>query len=105
MLIQVFEGERAMIENVNLLGRFRLDDSHVPTQDEEHCKSDCTHTDMGGISPAPRGIAQAEVIFDIDPNGISNVSAQDEQDCRSGLTHTNTQRRTHMHTRAPSHKK
>merc|ERR1719379_319995 len=55
VLIQVFEGERAMTKDNNLLGKFHLD----------------------GIPPAPRGVPQIEVTFDIDANGILNVSAQD----------------------------
>jgi len=51
--IQVFEGERAMTKDCNLLGNFLLD----------------------GIPPAPRGVPQVEVSFDIDANGIMNVSA------------------------------
>ena len=54
--IQVFEGERAMTKDNNLLGRF----------------------DLTGIPPAPRGVPQIEVTFDIDANGILNVSAQDK---------------------------
>merc|ERR1711869_142049 len=56
VLIQVFEGERAMTKDNNLLGKFHLD----------------------GIPPAPRGVQQIEVTFDIDANGILNVSAQDK---------------------------
>merc|ERR1712182_9336 len=56
VLIQVFEGERAMTKDNNLLGKFNLD----------------------GIPPAPRGVPQIEVTFDIDANGILNVSAQDK---------------------------
>ena len=51
--IQVFEGERAMTKDNNKLGEFQLD----------------------GIPPAPRGVPQIEVAFDIDANGILNVSA------------------------------
>ena len=54
--IQVYEGERAMTKDNNLLGRF----------------------DLTGIPPAPRGIPQIEVFFDIDANGILNVSAVDK---------------------------
>jgi L1 cell adhesion molecule like protein len=54
--IQVFEGERAMTKGNNLLGRF----------------------DLTGIPPAPRGVPQIEVTFDIDANGTLNVSAQDK---------------------------
>ena len=55
VLIQVFEGERAMTKDNNLLGKFEL----------------------SGIPPAPRGVPQIEVTFDIDANGILNVSAVD----------------------------
>ena len=56
VLIQVFEGERQMTKDNNLLGKFQLD----------------------GIPPAPRGVPQIEVSFDLDANGIMNVSAQDK---------------------------
>uniref|UniRef100_A0A4W3JKM4 Heat shock cognate 71 kDa protein-like n=1 Tax=Callorhinchus milii TaxID=7868 RepID=A0A4W3JKM4_CALMI len=56
VLIQVFEGERAMTKDNNLLGKFEL----------------------SGIPPAPRGVPQIEVTFDIDANGILNVSAVDK---------------------------
>jgi len=56
VLIQVFEGERAMTKDNNLLGKFNLE----------------------GIPPAPRGTPQIEVTFDIDANGILNVSAMDK---------------------------
>jgi len=56
VLIQVFEGERAMTKDNNLLGKFELT----------------------GIPPAPRGVPQIEVTFDIDANGILNVSACDK---------------------------
>jgi len=51
--IQIFEGERAMTKDNNRLGRFQL----------------------SGIPPAPRGVPQIEVTFDIDANSILNVSA------------------------------
>merc|ERR1719323_39202 len=54
--IQVFEGERAMTKDNDLLGKF----------------------DLTGIPPAPRGVPQIEVTFDIDANGILNVAAADE---------------------------
>ena len=54
--IRVFEGERSMTKDCNLLGQFEL----------------------GGITPAPRGVPQIEVIYDIDSNGILNVSACDK---------------------------
>ncbi|CAD7085099.1 unnamed protein product [Hermetia illucens] len=53
--IQVFEGERAMTRDNNLLGTF----------------------DLSGIPPAPRGVPKIEVTFDLDANGILNVSAKD----------------------------
>lgn len=53
---QVYEGERAMTKDNNLLGKFELT----------------------GIPPAPRGVPQIEVTFDIDANGIMNVSAVDK---------------------------
>lgn len=56
VLIQVFEGERSMTRDNNLLGKFEL----------------------SGIPPAPRGTPQIEVTFDIDANGILNVSAEDK---------------------------
>ncbi|KAF0311001.1 Heat shock protein 70 B2 [Amphibalanus amphitrite] len=66
--IQVFEGERAMTKDNNLLGRF----------------------DLTGIPPAPRGVPQIEVTFDIDANGILNVSAADKSTGRSNkITITN----------------
>ena len=56
VLIQVYEGERAMTKDNNLLGKFEL--TNLP--------------------PAPRGVPQIEVTFDIDRNGILNVSAVDK---------------------------
>merc|ERR1712035_185923 len=56
VLIQVYEGERAMTKDNNLLGKFELT----------------------GIPPAPRGVPQIEVTFGIDANGILNVSAVDK---------------------------
>jgi len=56
VLIQVFEGERAKTRDNNLLGKFEL----------------------SGIPPAPRGVPQIEVTFDLDANGILNVSAEDK---------------------------
>ncbi|KAL1390938.1 heat shock protein 70a [Phyllosticta capitalensis] len=53
VLIQVYEGERARTKDNNLLGKFELT----------------------GIPPAPRGVPQIEVTFDVDANGIMNVSA------------------------------
>merc|ERR1719506_2136249 len=56
VLIQVFEGERAMTKDNHLLGKFELT----------------------GIPPAPRGVPQIEVTFEIDANGILQVSAEDK---------------------------
>ncbi|XP_072887714.1 heat shock 70 kDa protein 1-like [Hemitrygon akajei] len=55
VLIQVYEGEGAMTKDNNRLGKF----------------------DLRSITPAPRGVPQIEVTFDIDANGILNVSAVD----------------------------
>lgn len=54
--IQVFEGERQFTKDNNLLGKF----------------------DLEGIPPAPRGVPQIEVTFDIDANGILTVSAEEK---------------------------
>ena len=54
--IQVFQGEREMASANKLLGSF----------------------DLGGIAPAPRGVPQIEVTFDIDANGIVHVTAKDK---------------------------
>ncbi|MGC9400415.1 MAG: molecular chaperone DnaK [Anaerolineae bacterium] len=54
--IKVYQGERPMASDNMLLGQFRLD----------------------GIPPAPRGVPQIEVTFDIDANGILNVTAKDK---------------------------
>ena len=55
-LIQVFEGERSLTKDNNLLGKFKFT----------------------GIPPAPRGVPQIEVTLEIDPNGILNVFAYDK---------------------------
>jgi len=68
VLIQVFEGERGMTKDNNLLGKFEL----------------------SGIPPAPRGVPQIEVTFDIDANGILNVSAVDKSTMKKNtITITN----------------
>merc|ERR1711907_490942 len=54
--IQVFEGERGMTKDNHLLGKF----------------------DLSGIPPAPRGVPQIDVTFEIDANGILNVKAEDK---------------------------
>jgi len=56
VLIQVFEGERAMTKDNNVLGKFQLE----------------------GIPPMPRGVPQIDVTFDIDANGILNVNAMEK---------------------------
>jgi molecular chaperone DnaK len=77
--VRVFQGEREMANDNKLLGQF----------------------DLMGIPPAPRGLPQIEVTFDIDANGIVNVSAKDkasgkEQTIRiqasGGLTEADIQR-------------
>ena len=66
--IQVFEGERAMTKDNNILGTFQL----------------------SGIPPAPRGVPQIEVSFDLDSNGILNVTAEDKSTGKSNkITITN----------------
>lgn len=68
VLIQVFEGERTKTKDNNLLGKFEL----------------------AGIPPAPRGVPQVEVTFDIDANGILNVSALEKGTGKSNkITITN----------------
>ena len=56
VMVQVFEGERTMTKDNNELGNFKLD----------------------GIPPAPRGVPQIEVSFDVDANGIMNIEAVDK---------------------------
>merc|ERR1711878_190001 len=56
VLIQVFQGERAMTKDNHLLGKFELT----------------------GIPPAPRGVPQIEVSFEVDANGILQVAAEDK---------------------------
>ena len=70
--IQVFEGERAMTKDCNELGNFMLE----------------------GIQPAPRGVPQIEVCFDLDANGILNIEASEKrqdggQGKRESITITN----------------
>merc|ERR1740133_897096 len=55
-MIQVYEGERAMTKDNHMLGKFEL----------------------SGIPPAPRGVPQIEVTFEIDANGILQVGAEDK---------------------------
>jgi len=77
--VKVFQGERPMANDNRLLGKFGLE----------------------GIPPAPRGVPQIEVTFDIDANGIVNVSAKDKATSKvqnititasSGLSETEIQR-------------
>ena len=56
VMIQVFEGERGMTKDNNELGNFKLE----------------------SIPPAPRGVPQIEVSFDVDANGIMNIEAKDK---------------------------
>jgi heat shock protein 5 len=56
VLIQVFEGERSLTKDNNLLGKFEL----------------------SGIPPASRGVPQVEVTFHVDANGILTVGAVDK---------------------------
>ncbi|XP_056629922.1 heat shock cognate 71 kDa protein-like [Diorhabda sublineata] len=68
VLVQVYEGERSMTKDNNLLGRFEL----------------------AGIPAAPRGVPQIEVTFDLDANGILNVTARETATGRkSNITITN----------------
>ncbi|XP_071820256.1 endoplasmic reticulum chaperone BiP-like [Apostichopus japonicus] len=70
--IQVFEGERPMTKDNHLLGKF----------------------DLNGIPPAPRGVPQIEVTFEIDVNGILRVSAEDKgTGNKEKITITNDQNR------------
>merc|ERR1712111_61018 len=70
--IQVFEGERPMTKDNHQLGKF----------------------DLTGIPPAPRGVPQIEVTFEIDANGILQVSAEDKgTDNKEKITITNDQNR------------
>ncbi|THH28183.1 hypothetical protein EUX98_g6003 [Antrodiella citrinella] len=68
VLIQVFEGERSLTKDNNLLGKFELT----------------------GIPPAPRGVPQIEVVFELDANGVLNVKAADKGTGKSeSITITN----------------
>lgn len=70
--IQVFEGERQMTRDNNPLGKFNLD----------------------GIPPAPRGVPQIQVSFEIDANGIMNVTAVDKGTAKNAkITITNNKGR------------
>jgi L1 cell adhesion molecule like protein len=66
--IKIYEGERGFTKDNNMLGNFHLD----------------------GIPPAPRGVPQIEVTFDVDANGIMNISAADKSTGKSNkITITN----------------
>ncbi|KAI0632848.1 heat shock protein 70 [Trametes polyzona] len=68
VLIQVYEGERSLTKDNNLLGKFEL----------------------SGIPPAPRGVPQIEVTFEVDANGIMKISAVDKGSGKSeSITITN----------------
>merc|ERR1719481_894989 len=70
--IQVFEGERSMTKDNHVLGKF----------------------DLTGLPPAPRGVPQIEVTFEIDANGILQVSAEDKATGnKEKITITNDQNR------------
>lgn len=70
--IQVYEGERSMTKDNHLLGKF----------------------DLTGIPPAPRGVPQIEVTFEIDVNGILKVSAEDKgTGSKQSITITNDHNR------------
>lgn len=70
--IQVFEGERSLTKDNRLLGKFDLQD----------------------IPPAPRGVPQIEVVFEVDSNGILKVSAHDKGTGKSqSVTITNDRER------------
>ncbi|CAI9094371.1 OLC1v1030096C1 [Oldenlandia corymbosa var. corymbosa] len=72
VLIQVYQGERARTQDNHLLGKFEL----------------------SGIPPAPRGVPQISVCFDIDANGILNVSAEEKTTGkRNKITITNNEGR------------
>ncbi len=66
--VQVFEGERGLTKDCNLLGQFHLE----------------------GIPPMPRGVPQIEITYDVDANGILNVSAVEKSSGKSNkITITN----------------
>lgn len=70
--IQVFEGERPMTKDNHILGKF----------------------DLQGIPPAPRGVPQIEVTFEIDVNGVLRVAAEDKgAGSKESITITNDQNR------------
>lgn len=71
--IRVFQGERALTRDCDLLGEF----------------------DLGGIPPMPRGVPQIEISYDMDANGILNVSAMEKSTSKtSKITITNEKSRS-----------
>ena len=71
--IRIFQGERAMTRDCDLLGEF----------------------DLGGIPPMPRGVPQIDISYDLDANGILNVSAVEKSSGKSQkITITNDKSRT-----------
>lgn len=71
--IRIFQGERALTRDCDLLGSF----------------------DLGGIPPAPRGVPQIEITYDVDSNGILNVSAVEKSSGKSNkITIVNEKSRT-----------
>lgn len=75
MTIEVFEGERSLTRDNNLLGVF----------------------DLNGIPPAPRGVPKIDVTFDIDVNGILSVTAQDRSTGNSEGIVINNEHRLNQH--------
>lgn len=71
--IKIYQGERAMTRDCNVMGEF----------------------DLGGIPPMPRGVPQIEITYDVDANGILNVSAAEKSTGKSNkITITNDKSRT-----------
>jgi L1 cell adhesion molecule like protein len=71
--IRVFQGERAMTKDCDLMGQF----------------------DLAGIPPMPRGVPQIEISYDLDANGILNVSASEKSTGKSNkITITNNKSRS-----------
>lgn len=114
VLVQVFEGERSLTKDCNMLGQFHLGGMHSTwlTSCNQHCWSICVNVKKNssrgfdmlkcfslypcppplppGIGKAPRGKPQIEVAFEIDGDGILHVSAHDKQSgSQSKITITN----------------
>ena len=71
--IRVFQGERALTKDCDLMGEF----------------------DLGGIPPMPRGVPQIEISYDLDANGILNVSAVEKSTGKTNkITITNDKSRS-----------